>query len=459
MPAARTLGRSWMIGVLLFTSSMGRASYAATGNEKAAGTTAAEKTAPVAEPANAAGSQTPEGLVDELRRRVEILAAEVEKLRSGEVETVEVTEQERRSLGVAPSAAATYRRRTEGVSLAGYGEMLLEKFSDESETGVGGAPATRLDFLRAILYAGYRFNDRILFNSEVEYEHGGRQVAIEFAYLDYLVNKHLTIRGGMVLLPLGLTNEFHEPTVFIGTKRPETERRILPSTWHENGVGVLGNLGLLNFRAYVVNGMNAAGFASSGIRGGRQGGAEATAEDFAFAGRVDATPIPGVFAGIGLYRGNSGQGAVVGSGTSVDVGTTIAEAHGQAQIRGFDVRALFAQASIDDAGALNVALGTRRNQPIAERMRGGYLQMGYNVLSQMPTTLSLLPFVRIEQVDTQSRVPAGFTRDLSRDGRFTTFGVELKPIANVVVKTDYQWATNGARTGRNQFNVNLGYAF
>ena len=120
MPVAPTLGRSWIIGVLLFTFSMGHAAYAATGNEKATGTTAAEKTAPVAEPANAAGSQTPEGQVDELRRRVEILAAEVEKLRSGEVETVVVTEQERRSLGVAPSAAATYRRRTEGVSLAGY---------------------------------------------------------------------------------------------------------------------------------------------------------------------------------------------------------------------------------------------------------------------------------------------------------------------------------------------------
>ncbi len=443
----------------------GRAANAATPPDKPTTPDAAQSaTAVAASDAGSApvASQDPasQGDVDELKRRLEILAAEVEKLRSGEAETATLTEQQRRALGVAPSAGATYRKKTEGVSLAGYGEMLLEKFSDTGQTGAaGGAPDTRLDFLRAVLYAGYRFNDKFLFNSELEFEHGGDEISIEFAYLDYLLNKHLTVRAGMVLLPLGLTNEFHEPTVFLGTKRPETERRILPSTWHENGAGLLGSFGPVNFRAYVVNGLNAEGFASSGIRKGRQGGAEATAENFALAGRVDVTPIPGVFAGAGLYRGGSGQGHIERAAATVDVGTTIAELHGQAQVRGFDIRGLFAQASVDDAAALSLALDKRPNQPVAERMRGGYFQFGYNVLSQLPTLLSLTPFVRIERVDTQNRVPAGFTRDLSSDGTFKTVGVELKPIPNIVIKSDYQWITNQAGTGRNQFNVNLGYAF
>jgi hypothetical protein len=50
-------------------------------------------------------------------------------------------------------------------------------------------------------------------------------------------------------------------------------------------------------------------------------------------------------------------------------------------------------------------------------------------------------------------------RDLSRDGEFKTLGLELKPIPNIVFKADYQWITNAARSGRNQFNLNLGYAF
>jgi hypothetical protein len=92
-------------------------------------------------------------------------------------------------------------------------------------------------------------------------------------------------------------------------------------------------------------------------------------------------------------------------------------------------------------------------------MQGGYLQVCYNVLSQFTANLALTPYVRYEQVDTQHRVPAGFQRDLTRDGDFTTFGIEVKPIPQVVLKAEYQWITNAANTGRNQANVNLGYSF
>ena len=402
--------------------------------------------------------------VDELRRRIDLLAAEVERLRSGETAEVELTDERRRALGLAPSAAATYRRATEGVSFAGYGEMLLENFAGENESGRGGAPTTRLDFLRAILYAGYRFNDKFLFNSEIEIEHSN-EISVEFAYVDYLATDNLTLRGGMILLPLGLTNEFHEPTVFIGAKRPETEQRIIPSTWRENGAGVLGSAGMVNFRAYVTNGLRAAGFTSAGIRGGRQKGAQALAANLAFSGRVDVTAVPGVFGGVGLYAGGSGQDQIVSStGGHPEIGTTIVEVHGQAQMRGVDVRALFAQASIDDAGDLTRALRLSPTVPLAQTvvaadMRGGYIQLAYNVLSQFGTPLALTPYARYERVNTQRRIPAGFVPDLVRDGAFTTLGVELKPIPNIVVKTDYQWLTNEAGTGRSQFNVNLGYAF
>lgn len=384
--------------------------------------------------------------VEELRRRVEVLAAEVEKLRSGEPATVEVTDAQRRALGLSPSAAATYRRTNEGVSFAGYGEMLLEHVPDES--------ATELDFLRAVLYTGYRFNDKFLFNSELEVEHGD-EVGIEFAYLDYLANRHFTVRAGMILIPLGLVNEFHEPTVFIGARRPETERRILPSTWHENGAGVLGTAGIVNFRAYVVNGFSASGFTPAGVRDGRQGGAEAAANDFAFAGRLDITPVSGIFGGVGVYTGGAGQGDIDGG----DVNTTIAEVHGQAQIRGFDARALYARASLDDAAALNLALRRPLASAIAERMEGGYVQFGYNVLSQHSASMSLTPFVRFEHLDTQARMPAGFFRQPGQEATLKTFGAEFKPIPNIVVKADYQWITNDADAGHDQFNLNLGYAF
>ena len=127
--------------------------------------------AAAADPAPGQTATSDDAQIEELRRRVEVLASEVEQLRSGETPELPLSDERRRALGLAPSAASTYRRATEGVSFAGYGEMLLENFNSENESGTGRAPTTRLDFLRAILYAGYRFNDKFLFNSEIEVEH------------------------------------------------------------------------------------------------------------------------------------------------------------------------------------------------------------------------------------------------------------------------------------------------
>jgi hypothetical protein len=423
-----------------------------------AGGPAAAQQAP-AEPAAAGGAQaqTPAEIA-ELRRRVDVLAAEVERLRSGEPEEAELTTEQRLALGLAPSASRTYRRTNPGITFAGYGEALAENFASENESGAGGAPTTRFDFLRAVLYTGYRFNDRFLFNSEIEVEHGN-EIFVEFAYVDYRATDNLSLRGGLLLIPLGLVNEFHEPNVFLGARRPETEQRIIPSTWRENGGGILGSVGPVNFRAYVTNGFNGMNFTSAGLRGGRQRGVQARAAHMAFSGRADVTPIPGVFAGVGFYNGGSGQEQVVFNGTALDMSTTVAEVHGQAQIRGFDVRALFAHATVDDAGDASRALNRAATAAIAEAMRGGYVQVGYNVLSQVATELAVTPYVRYEQVDTQHRVPAGFTRALAQDGEFTTLGVDFKPIPNVVLKAEHQWLSNAAGTGRNQFNFNLGYSF
>jgi hypothetical protein len=421
---------------------------------------AAAQTAEPAAPAGGAQAPAPEQ-IEELRRRLDVLAAEVERLRSGEPEQIEVTEERRRALGLAPSAARTYQRASEGVSFAGYGEMLAENFAGENESSLGGAPTTRFDFLRAVLYTGYRFNDRFLFNSELEVEHAN-EIFVEFAYVDYLATDNVTLRGGMVLIPLGLVNEFHEPNVFLGAKRPETEQRIIPSTWRENGGGILASVGPVNVRAFLTNGFNGAGFRANGLRGGRQRGIQTRAANLAFSGRADVTPTPGVFAGVGFYTGGSGQEQVVLNGTQLDMDTTVAEVHGQAQIRGFDIRGLFAHATVDDAAEASLALGSSllgANTAIAEAMQGGYVQVGYDILSQINTDLAVTPYVRYEKVDTQHRVPAAFTRALAQDGTFRTFGVDVKPIRNVVIKTEYQWITNEAATGRNQFNVNLGYAF
>ena len=388
--------------------------------------------------------------VAELERRIDLLAEELELLRSGET-AAEVTVDQARALGLAPSAAATYGIDS-GVSIAGYGEMLYENYASDK--------TSQFDFLRAILYAGYRFSDKFLFNSEIEVEHA-KEIFVEFAYVDYLATENLGLRAGMLLIPMGLVNEFHEPTVFLGAERPVTEKSIIPSTWRENGGGAYGAFGNVAFRAYVVNGLNGSAFSSSGVRGGRQKGGKAKANDMAFTGRLDITPTPGAFFGASFYTGGSGQGDVVVDERNYGVRTSIFDLHAQVQVRGFDVRVLFAQASLADTAMLNQVLGLEGDKGVGERMRGGYVQFGYDLLSQAPAAggVGLTPYVRYEKVDTQAALAAGFTRNPSRNNTYTTVGIELKPIPNIVLKVDHMWVGNAVDSGVNQYSFNVGYAF
>jgi hypothetical protein len=411
--------------------------------------------------ADAADSSSAEAQFEELQRQLDILAAEVEKMRSVE-QVTELTQADAAKQGLGLSAASVYSKE-EGLSFAGYGEMVYQNYAGKKEDGTVLDKTSQMDFLRAILYAGYRFNDKFLFNSEIEFEHGstskGGSASVEFAYLDYIAHENLTLRGGMLLVPMGLTNEFHEPNVFMGVHRPFTEKYIIPTTWRENGFGVVGSSGIVNYRAYMVNGLNGASFSASGLRGGRQKGAKAKASDMAFVGRLDIAPTPGVFFGGSLYHGGSGQNQLEVSSKKLKVMTTIGELHGQVQMEGWDIRGLWSKATLDDVAALNTHLSKTGKSKIANSMVGGYFQTGYNVLSHLPTNVSVMPYYRFERLNTHDGLIGTADVDLALDKTFHTFGLELKPIYNVVVKADYQMSKNKAKTGYDQLNISLGYSF
>jgi hypothetical protein len=357
-----------------------------------------------------------------------------------------------------------YKGKT-GVSVGGYGEFHYENFSGDRQDDTPSGLGDRIDALRAIVYVGYKFSDRILFNSEVEFEHGstgnGGSVSVEFAYLEARLSPSFGVRGGLLLAPMGFLNEIHEPPTFLGTTRPETERRIIPSTWREVGAGVFGGHRNLNYRAYLLTGFDAGGFAASGIRDGRQNGAEAKGVNFGVVGRLDWTGAPGLTLGGSAYVGNAGQGATLPSDPTVSIGarTTIWEAHAEYKARGFDLRGLVAQTYVNDAAQVNELNGLIGDASVGERLTGWYVQGGYDVLRRLGTSQQLLPYVRYEKLNPQDEVPDGFAASPATDRTIVSFGVAWKPLFNIALKADYQLHRNEADTGVNQFNVNLGYLF
>lgn len=406
--------------------------------------------------------------VEELKRQVAILAEEVEKLRSGE-QAPELTDLERQSLGLGPSAATVYGKK-QGVSLAGYGEMLYQNFADKTHADLPSGSIDQLDFLRGVVYVGYRFNDRFLFNSEIEFEHAntedGGEAAIEFAHIDYRASENFTVRGGMVLMPLGFINEFHEPNVYLGANRPYTETVIIPTTWRENGFGFAGKARQFTYRAYLTNGMKSSGFSAAGLEEGKQEGALAKMTTPSFSGRVDVAPAAGLLLGGSIFAGNSGffSSETAEKTTEVDesdlkVGTFIGEIHGDYRARGLQLRALYARASLSDVDKLNEALYLTGSESVGESLVGGYVQAGYDLLSGREMEAALIPYFRFESVNTQASVPSGYEKDPANAQSFWTTGVQWLPIPSIVIKAEYQRINNDADSGINQWNANLGYSF
>jgi hypothetical protein len=396
----------------------------------------------------------------EIERRLDVLAGEIERLKIGEAAATADTAQH----GFGPAASKIYRTG-HGVAIGGYGEMLYTHFAGRADDGTRADVTNRLDLLRGVVYVGYRWNDRWLLNTELEWEHGNTdkagEAAVEFAYLDYLYRPALSFRAGFMLMPVGFVNELHEPTVFLGAKRPDVETLIIPSTWREGGFGVYGEAGPLSYRAYLVTALDAAGFsAGEGLHEGSAEGSNAKANDFAGVVRLDYTPFPGLLLGASGYRGNAGQDLKTAEGRAIAVATRLYEGHLEWKWRGLELRALGVEAHLGDVAALDRALGLSGEQSIGERLRGGYVQLGYDLFARSALgQQALIPFARWESYNLQARVPAGFAADPANDVKSLTVGLAYRPFDSVVFKADWQNYNNRARTGLDEVHVSLGYIF
>jgi len=408
--------------------------------------------------------QTKQDTLRELLRKVDILTKEIEKEKLGEVSKRKYESK----YGLGPAASLVYHKIDPGVSVAGYGELVFQNYAEKKDDDSPGGRNNEIDYLRNILYVGYKFNDRFLFNAEIEFEHAlageGKpgEVAMEFGYIDAMIVPEFTVRSGMVLIPLGIINEYHESSTFYGALRPETERFIIPTTWRGIGVGFVGATSSgIGYRAYVTEGLNAANFSASGIRSGRQSGATAIAEDFGFSGKLEYTGVPGLNAGGSFYTGNSGQGLADSSGQEIAVGTTIFSLHGIFARKGLELRALYAKSSISDVAGLNNILGFTGSQSIGDSQFGYYVTAAYDILQLLKqgSAAMLQPFVQYEKLNPQEVVPPGFSPNPANERTNLTIGLMYKPIPNIGFKVDYINRDNEAGTALDQFNAAVTYLF
>ncbi len=356
-----------------------------------------------------------------------------------------------------PASSASSGSAETRLPIAGYMEMNFAKPDQQ--------PAT-FDFRRFVLLFGHSFSDRLKFWSELELEHAlvegleeRGELELEQAYLDFLLHPAFNFRGGMLLTPMGILNERHEPPSFQGVLRPLVDTVIIPSTWFDTGVGVFGDVGRgLSYKFYAMSPLNAAEFsAEEGLRGGRQKGSRSFLQNWAQAMRIEYRGLPRLVLGTSFWNGKSGFDL-----PNVNSVVRLGEFDGRYRWKNFEFRGEFATAFVTKARDLNLALQRRRgiNPNIARQMRGFYLEGAAHLLPRT-SKHDLVGFLRYENFDTQHRMPRGYLPLKQFDRSLWTFGATYYPHPDIALKADYQVYRNASPVvdAPNQFNLGLGWWF
>lgn len=332
----------------------------------------------------------------------------------------------------------------------------------------------KLDVHRLVMFMGYKFNDRTHFVSEIEFEHV-KELYVEQAFLSYRIDEKLNFRAGLILIPMGIVNEYHEPPTYNGVERPNLDSKIVPTTWRELGAGFSGKFDdlSLKYQLYILNGFN--GYDGSGkfrgtdgFRNGRQKGANSFMSSPNLSTKIDYYGILGLKLGLAVYYGKSQSSLYDGlamddvnavkTADSSIVGITMLGFDARYQNKGFEARAQYILAYASNTGQYNTFTGN----DLGSQMTGYYVEAGYDVLRFFNTAGSeLMVFARYENYYTHADVEEGTIKNDAYNRTDVTIGLGFKVADGAVFKADYQLFKNAdtSTDNTNQFNLGVGIWF
>ncbi|MFN7143426.1 MAG: hypothetical protein ACK4YP_06605 [Myxococcota bacterium] len=368
------------------------------------------------------------------------------------------------------------RLDSSGTVVGGYGQIQARWLGVGPDPRFEGEATVR----RLVLFVSHDFSSLgapIRAYTELEWEnaiagegHPG-SVEVEQAFLEArIAGDALSARAGLLLVPFGIVNQWHEPPVFHGVERPSLDLTLIPTTWRELGVGIVGKPGIVRYELYAMTPLDPTGFDDAGIVNGRTLGAVSPADALAVSGRVEVEPTLGLVAGVSGYGSDAGGAGdwfdATGERRKLSLPVIGAEADVRWRGYGFEARALgtmFWLPESDDLMEARRADGSpyfpEGSGVVPTHMRGGYVELGWNVLHPTDATMELVPFARLEHYDTQAAVPEGYDANPLRTVDEATFGLTFRPISNVAVKADVQLRDRKYGDDELQWDVGVGYMF
>ena len=369
------------------------------------------------------------------------------------------------ALAAAPVVASDSQAQGSGIALGpstvltSYGELHYNRPTHDSSKAVA-------DLTRFVLGLQHRFDEKTKLVTELEVEHAVSssddpgEVEVEQAYIERQLGRQWALRAGLFLIPAGVLNENHEPTAFYGVERNFVETAIIPSTWREGGLQVVGNfdngvttqLGVTTgFDLMKWDAMSTEG-RDSPLGAIHQELALAKARDLSVFGALNWRGVPGLLVGGSVFTGGATHGQAATSSR-----VTLWDVHTRYTPGRWDLSALYSRGTISNTAAFNTPLvGSTSLVPAS--FDGWYAQAAYRLWSR--GDLSLAPFIRWEEFNTArsfASLGTGLTPDAAPTERVVTIGANFNVGPGIVFKADYQrFRVNG---DADRFNLGMGWSF
>lgn len=359
------------------------------------------------------------------------------------------------------------------LNIGGYGEAHYNQplAKDQKELGT-------LDLHRMVMFLGYNFSKNTSFVSEIEFEYA-KELWVEQAFLQHKLTKYMNLRAGLILVPMGIINEYHEPVTFNGVERPVIDNKISLSTWREIGAGISGTVlpVSVKYQLYVMNGLS--GYdtkglftGASGLREGRQKGSKAYIHSPSLSGKVEYFGIKSLNLGLSGYFGESqsklfnklhddSTRLIVRADSSL-VGIAMVGADARYKTGGLELRGQVYFTSLSNTDQYNhFTAASGKDNDLGSTMTGYYVEAGYNVLRHCEkTTQELVPFVRYEYYNTHASVEGDVVQNKAYENTLITTGLTYKVHKNAVIKTDIQFTKSAAATEyKKVINAGIGVMF
>ncbi|MDR1810615.1 MAG: hypothetical protein LBR34_09495 [Prevotella sp.] len=390
------------------------------------------------------------------------------------------------------------------LQLGGYGEIAMSRnfysgnvFRYRTPDNYRNDPAHgRFDLPHVVFFVGYEFGNGWRMNSEIEFEHGGAEAAMEVEpeeggeyeqeierggevtleqfWLEKTFSKALNIRMGHLVVPVGLTNGNHLPTQFFTVYRPQGESTVLPCTWHETGVSLWGRVSKWRYEALFISGLDSELFGSdSWIAGASASPYEfKVANTYAGVLRIDNYSVKGLRLGASAYYGYSFKNGIKPAYTDrykdIKGDVFIGSFDFEYNARNWLARGYADYGHLGDAQTISIY---NRNLPsqsaspqsdVASASIAAGVEAGYDIFSAIESMKArkqkLYVFGRYEYYDSMYKVPSDIL-DLKWCARQVIVGgVNYYPIKEVVLKAEYS-AGLLEKPFINEPAVNIGIAY